>query len=121
MSLKILTIAVVFCMAAHASTSDEWFENTATNPLVKPIESEPGSYKITQAGSYTVKNDNYANDTPAPYPDTPPAPGSMDMALGIERDDRARGRLPIFHWTFTNFMNSVGDMNGRLAVALLLS
>merc|ERR1711865_497772 len=54
------------------------------------------------------------NDTPAPFPDTPPAPGSMGMAIGIDRNDVSRAKLPIFHWTWKKFMNSVNDMNGGL-------
>ena len=82
------------------------------SPQVTP--STPGHYTITQDGSYEVKNNNYANDTPAPYPDTPPAPGSMGMARGIDRNDLSRSKLPIFHWTWTKFMDSVNDMNGGL-------
>jgi len=90
----------------------EMLENVApVAPVGEPQASTPGHYTVTQDGSYTVKNENYANDTPAPYPDTPPAPGSMGMARGIDRNDRSRSHLPIFHWTWTNFMESVGDMN----------
>ena len=86
----------------------------ATRPHSPVVVPHSGHYTITQAGSYEVKNSNYANDTPAPYPDTPPAPGSMKMARGIDRNDLSRSKLPIFHWTWTNFMNSVNDMNGGL-------
>jgi len=90
----------------------EMLENVApVAPVGELHASTPGHYTVTQDGSYTVKNENYANDTPAPYPDTPPAPGSMGMARGIDRNDRSRSHLPIFHWTWTNFMESVGDMN----------
>jgi len=74
--------------------------------------STPGHYTITKDGSYEVTNNNYANDTPAPFPDTQPAPGSMGMAIGIDRNDVSRAKLPIFHWTWKKFMNSVNDMNG---------
>ena len=47
----------------------EMLENVApVAPVGEPQASTPGHYTVTQDGSYTVKNENYANDTPAPYP-----------------------------------------------------
>lgn len=107
----LLTVAAV--MTAALSTDPE-----SVVPEMEDIQSAqvtpstPGHYTITHDGSYEVKNNNYANDTPAPYPDTMPAPGSMGMARGIDRNDLSRSKLPIFHWTWTKFMDSVNDMNG---------
>jgi len=60
---------------------------------------------------YDITNNNFENDTPAPFPDVPPAPGSMNLARGIDRFDRSRGQLPVFQWTWKKFVKNINTLN----------
>merc|ERR1712086_346088 len=55
---------------------------------------------------------HFINDTPKPAATVEPSPGSKQIMLGVDRFDGRQATVPVFVWTYKQYIDSAANTNG---------
>merc|ERR1712086_611085 len=55
---------------------------------------------------------HFINDTPKPAATVEPSPGSKQIMLGVDRFDGRQATVPVFEWTYKQYIDSAANTNG---------
>jgi len=98
--LSIVTIALATAAHGALRTEDTWSEADANT-------GQPAA-----ATKSTVDFNHFLNDTPNPTANIEPASGIRQLQLGVDRYDGEKSGLPIFDWTFKDYVKSALNTDG---------
>ena len=103
----------------HSTTEDTWSEDppmamTGSDPK-DPTSMTAISEKQflrTPGTKQTVDFNHFINDTPKPAANIEPSPGAKQIQLGVDRFDGRQGTVPVFSWSYKQYIDSAANTNG---------